>query len=177
MGIQYENLDGSTRRYMLEESALGDHYISPRLTEEGQADWQRLLEEGIRSHNDDWIASEILRLGYMRTQEQYTRGGVTRTRKINQKHAALQLAEGEFNRYYIRGLCLRAQSTGGDVLVVYRGKAVSKPRPESEAKIGTQVPIDTLLEALRTNDFVTIEDTVGIGVPGGPNSGLTCKLP
>ena len=26
------------------------------------------------------------------------------------------------------------------------------------------------------NDFVSIEDAVG-GVPGGPNSGLTCRLP
>lgn len=175
MGIHYENLDVSTRSFMLEESALGDHYISPRLTEEGQAQWRNILEEGIKDHNDDWIAGEILHRGYMRMQEQCSRKGVPYTRKINREHAAQQLAEGEFNRYYIRGLCLRAKSTGADSLVVYRGKAVRTPRPESEAKIGTLISVDVLLSALRSNDFVTIE--AAIGVPGGPNSGLTCRLP
>ncbi len=175
MGIHYENLDEVTRSYMLQESQLGGHYISPRLTEEGQAFWTSLLEEGIKSHNDDWIANEILRRGYMRSHEQYTRTGVMRTRAINQLQAAQQLAEGEFNRYYLRGLCLRAKAEGKGSLIVYRGKHVSQPRPESERKIGTAISVEVLLEALRSNDFVTIEDA--IGVPGGPNSGITCKLP
>lgn len=85
------------------------------------------------------------------------------------------MAEGEFNRYYIRGLCMRAKAEGKTHLVIYRGKQVRQPRPESEAKIGTSVAVDQLLPMLRQNDFVTIEDA--IGVPGGPNSGLTCGLP
>ena len=170
MGIHYENLDEVTRRFMIEESQLGGHYISPRLTEGGKKLWQSLLEEGIKNHNDDWVAQEILARGYMQPHEQYTRSGITRTRNINMPHAALQLAEGEFNRYYLRGLCVRAKADGKDFLIIYRGKKVSQPRPESEQKIGTRVPVDTLLETLRTNDFVTIEDVIGI--PGGPNSGL-----
>lgn len=174
MGIHYENLDEATRDYMLKESQLGGHYISPRLTENGQRFWQSLLEEGIKSHNDDWIAQEILAHEYMRSHEQYIRNGVARERNINKAHAAQQLAEGEFNRYYLRGLCLRAKAEHKDFLVVYRGKLVSQPRPESDQKIGTMVSIDVLLENLRTNDFVTIEDVIGI--PGGPNSGLTCRI-
>jgi hypothetical protein len=175
VGIHYENLDGSTRQYMLSESYRGGHYISPRLTDAGQTSWQTLLENAILDHVDDWLAQELLRRNFIRSQESYTRDGQTRWRNVNQEHAAQQLAEGEFNRYYIRGLCLRACAEGKDVLVVYRGKAVRQPRPESEAKIGTRMPISTLLTYLRTNDFVTIETV--IGVPGGPNSGLTCKLP
>ena len=100
---------------------------------------------------------------------------MTRERRVNQPHAAQQLAEGEFNRYYLRGLCMRAKAANVSSLVIYRGKQVNQPRPESEAKIGTSINVDTLLSALRTNDFVTIEDA--IGVPGGPNSGLTARLP
>jgi len=174
MGINYESLDDVTRDYMLKESQLGGHYISPRLTEKGQMQWQSLLEEGIKSYSDDWIAQEILKHGYMLSHEQYTRSGITRSRNINKPQAAQQLAEGEFNRYYLRGLCLRAKAEGKDFLIVYRGKKVSQPRPESEQKIGTRVSVDTLLETLRTNDFVTIEDAIGI--PGGPNSGLTCRI-
>ena len=175
MGIHYENLDETTRKYMLDESHLGGHYISPRLTEQGQTSWQALLEEAILTHNDDWLTEELLRRGFVRSQEPYTRSGVTRERRVNQPHAAQQRAEGEFNRYYLRGLCMRAKESGVTTLMIYRGKQVSQPRPESEAKIGSHIARDLLLDTLRTNDFVTIEDA--IGVPGGPNSGLTARLP
>lgn len=175
MGIRYENLDEITRKYMLQESQLGGHYISPRLTDDGQSGWHSLLEEGIKKFNDDWIASEILNRGYLQSREQYVRNGVTHSRDINKPYAAQQLAEGEFNRYYIRGLCLRAKAEGKDVLIVYRGKHVHQPRPESELKIGAAISVDILLTTLRSNDFVTIENV--LGVPGGPNSGLTCRLP
>ena len=175
MGIHYENLDDVTRGFSLEESALGNHYPSPRLTDEGLANWVPLLEEALRNHDDDWLAREIRTRGYMRNREQYIRQDRTQYRYINIPHAAQQLGEGEFNRYYLRGLCRRAQSEGITHLIVYRGKEVRNPRPESEAKIGTQIAVDALLEALRSNDFVSIEDT--LAVPGGPNSGLTARLP
>ena len=178
MGIKYENLDHDTRVHMLEEVGLGGHYVSPRLTSEGVTAWPSLMTEAAQTHNDDWLAQELLNRNFVRSEESYTRDGVTRTRRVNQPHAAQQLAEGEFNRYYLRGLCQRAKKEGKGELVIYRGKEVANPRPESEAKIGARVPIGPLLESLRTNDFVNIEDAVGItGAPGGPNSGITCKLP
>jgi hypothetical protein len=175
MGIRYENLDATTRPYMHDEWKRGAFYESPRLTDQGLATWPSLLEDAILHHDDDWLADELRRRGFIRTKESYTRNGKTLTRRVNQEQAAEQLAEGEFNRFYLRGLCLRAKAQGKDDLLVYRGKAVRQPRPESEAKIGTSVQVDTLLDALRTNDFVTIEAVVG--VPGGPNSGLTCRVP
>jgi hypothetical protein len=177
MGIAYANLDDATRGCMAEESALGGHYISPRLTPSGAAAWVPLLDSAIASHDDDWLAAEIQRRGMMSTQENYTtKTGKSAWRNINIPHSAQMLAEGEFNRFYLRGLCLRAQRAGIPHLVIYRGRASSRPRPESEAKIGTLIAVDTLLAALRRNDFVSIEETA-LGVPGGPNSGLTARLP
>jgi hypothetical protein len=60
------------------------------------------------------------------------------------------------------------------LLAVYRGKEVTVPRPQSQAKIGTFVAVDELLSVLRSTDFVTIEDHLAI--PGGPNSGLAARL-
>lgn len=174
MGINYQNLDDITREYMAEEIALGNHYISPRLTSQGQAAWPGLMMQSAKLHNDGWLAQQLLSLGYLREEESYTRNGRTYSRRINQVSASQQLGEGEFNRYYVRGLCVRAIAEGKTSLLVYRGKEVSHPRPESEAKIGSRISVDLLLAILRQNDFVTIEDA--LGVPGGPNSGLTCKL-
>lgn len=173
MGIRYDNLDAQTRVYMLQESCLGGHYRSPRLTEVGLGRWVSLFDEALQSHNDDWLAGQIVRLNYMRDQEQY-RTKIS-MRKINKPHSALMLAEGEFNRYYLRGLCLRAANENKPALVIYRGKEVAVPRPESEAKIGTSIEIQGLLAALRSNDFVSIDQVFAI--PGGPNSGLTARLP
>lgn len=176
MGIAYQNLDDDTRAFMLDEAKMGGHYISPRLSPAGQAGWTSLFEEAVRSHDDDWLAAQIIEKRLMNDEEEYVRSGVTRMRKVNIPHSAQMLAEGEFNRYYIRGLCMRAKRDSIVELEIYRGKEVRTPRPESEAKIGTMVAVGDLLAALRSNDFVTVEESA-FGVPSGPNSGLTAKIP
>jgi len=177
MGINYVNLDAETRAYMRTESDMGGHYQSPRLTAQALANWVPLLNQAIEAHNDDWLAAALLDGDNFHREESYTRKdtGKTYSRAINAAHSAQQLAEGEFNRYYLRGLCRRAQDAGIPHLVVYRGKQVEKPRPESEAMIGKSIPVDELLAALRSHDFVSIE--VALKVPSGPSSGLTARLP
>lgn len=175
MGLKYQNLDAETRPLVLDELKQGNLYQSPRLTPEGLAQWPKLLTDAAGSHNDDWLATQILERGLLKSRENYIRKGKAYQRDINQPHAAQQLAEGEFNRFYLRGLCRRAQKDGIKTVVVYRAKAVDRPRPESEALIGKHIPVDELLAALRSNDFVSIEDA--LKVPGGPNSGLSARLP
>jgi hypothetical protein len=83
------------------------------------------------------------------------------------------LAEGEFNRFYIRALCLRAIEDGIPDVVVYRAKPVENPRSESQQKIDEHVSPEALLRDLRIHPGV---DTA-LGLPPGPNSGLSVRLP
>lgn len=83
------------------------------------------------------------------------------------------LAEGEFNRFYARGLCARAIADGIPDVEVYRGKQVQRPRPESQSKIGNRINVKALLEDLRKSQGVE----PALGLPPGPNSGLTVRLP
>jgi hypothetical protein len=83
------------------------------------------------------------------------------------------LAEGEFNRFYCRGVCLRAISEGKTHVRVYRAKHVDNPRPESQAKIGALAEAEKLLSDLRANPGVE----PALGIPPGPNSGLSIQLP
>jgi hypothetical protein len=87
-------------------------------------------------------------------------------------NAAEILAEGEFNRFYARGLCLRAVAEGIDKVVVYRGKEVLNPRPESEALLGKHFPVEELLQDLRQH----IGTDTALGLPAGPNSGLRVRF-
>lgn len=175
MGISYESLDDKVRKCMIEELELdlssGKLYISPRLTDEGARIWPDLLREAFLKHDDDWLASQLRFRRLMRQTEQRKtpKGGFT-TAQVP-RTAPETLAEGEFNRFYARGLCRHVIETGGTEVEVYRGKEVRSPRPESEAMIGQRLSAQALLEDLRASQGVE----PALGLPPGPNSGLTVR--
>jgi hypothetical protein len=177
MGINYENLDNRTREFMIKELELdissGRLYISPRLNSAGKANWGNILREAIQNYNDDWLAGQLLDRGFMRTQEEKrTPSGGTTVAKVPAT-AIETLAEGEFNRFYARGLCARAIEDGVPDVEVYRGKQVQQPRPVSQAMIGRRIGAKILLEDLRKSQGVE----PALKIPPGPNSGLTIRLP
>jgi hypothetical protein len=57
-------------------------------------------------------------------------------------------------------------------LKVYRARYSENPRYESEQKIGSFVDAEKLLADLRNNIGIDTH----LGVPGGPNSGLSVEL-
>jgi hypothetical protein len=108
MGLAYANLDQTTRQYMLEEIAYdvgnADVYEGRRLTDRGRAQWLPILNQACSLHDDDWLAAQQKIQGLIKTMEiRHVRGKVIEaTVPIT---AAETLAEGEFNRFYIRGVC------------------------------------------------------------------------
>jgi len=175
MGIQYDSLDANVRQSMIHELDLdkGDNrlYISPRLTEGGAKEWPELLRDAFSEYDDDWLSAQIRSRGLMRdTEQRRTPKGNFTTARV--PHTAPDtLAEGEFNRFYARGLCAVVLATGGTEVEVYRGKEVQNPRPESQAMVGRWLPAQQLLEDLRVSQGVE----PALGLPPGPNSGLTIR--
>jgi hypothetical protein len=169
------NLDEQTRQGMLAEIErdvlAGTLYYGKRLSGRGRADYPDLLKEAARLHDDTWLAGQLAQHGRLVMMETSTRNGKTYQKKVP-FDANQTLAEGEFNRYYARGLCIRAMQDGIENLIVYRAKNVSVPRPESEAMIGKSVSALSLLNDLRDHPGV---DTA-LGIPAGPNSGLSVCL-
>lgn len=175
MSFNFENLDSRTRELMLEELSNdiknGTLYISPRLNEKGKKIYPELLRKAIISGNELSLA-EDLRNNYMNETEQRKKpnGGFTIAKIPYNAH--IMLAEGEFNRFYIRAICRRTIEETSASIEVYRAKEVSNPRPESERKIGSIIEPKKLLDDLRTHPGV---DTA-LGLPSGPNSGLSVRL-
>jgi hypothetical protein len=177
MGLRYENLDDTTRRYMLEEIThdieAGTLYMSPRLSAQGKTDWVPLLREACESGSDETLASALRGSGRLNDFEtRRTRSGGTSSVRVPIT-APATLAEGEFNRFYARGVCRRVLQSGQSEVQVYRAKAVMSPRPESQARIGTRVNAASLLDDLRNSPGVE----PALGIPPGPNSGLTVQIP
>ena len=172
MPLDYRNLDARTREFMVAEidkdEAGSNMYISPRLTADGKEDWPNLIRTAAQDHADGWLADQLTGTGRMAATEQ--RQG----KDVRVPHTAPEtLAEGEFNRYYARGLCCRAMDEGINRVIVYRAKPVANPRTGSEAKIGAEYNPQDILADLRTAKGVE----PALGIPPGPNSGLTLKLP
>jgi len=175
MGMNLINLDEKTRKFMLNELeqdvASNKLYLSPRLNDAGRRNYENLLRSAIQKGDDVSLANSLA--GMFKDYEQRAKksGGYT-TAKVPIT-ASETLAEGEFNRFYCRGVCRRAQEEGLDEVEVYRAKAVQNPRPESQVLVGSKIKADRLLHDLRTNIGV---DTA-LRVPAGPNSGLSIRLP
>lgn len=154
-------LDATTRELMLAELALdkeggGTPYLGKTLTEQGRAEYSELLGHSM-SHGD----SETL------VQELNSRGLVAPT----PVDAARRLGRTEFNRYYMRAICLRAAAHGTTTVVAYRAHSSREPRAESDRliRIGEHAA-PRLLAILR--EAVGGDAESGVGQP---NSGLSLR--
>lgn len=176
MSLNLVDLDEQTRRYMqmeLEDDIANNQlYVSTRLSPQGEVDWPVLLRTAIVSGDDRTLTRELRAGGRLNAYEsrRTPSGGMT-SAKVPVT-APETLAEGEFNRYYMRGLCRRVLEENLGVVTVYRAKQVGRPRSESEQLIGQQVDPQQLLEDLRIN----IGTDTALGLPAGPNSGLSVRL-
>lgn len=175
MAFVFENLDSTTKLLMVKEVeadiASNRLFISNRLNQYGKQKYPELLIGAIKNGNDQTLAAE-LRQGCLETTEikRTPKGGVTTANVPD--YAAEMLAEGEFNRFYIRALCLRIVNGEPAQLEVYRAKQVANPRITSQQKIGKLLDAPALLADLRANPGV---DTA-LGLPAGPNSGLSVRI-
>lgn len=177
MSLYLQQLDAQTRELMVEEVEydLERHqvHISPYLSGQGVHDFAPLLLEAIRSGDETTLAQalgkmrRIARTGHRRLPE----GGYSVvTVPVN---AAEMIADDAFNRYYIRAICRRALEEGEDKVVVYRARPVGSPRPRSEELLETAVDPGDLLKDLRQHSGEKTE----LGIPGGPNSGISVYIP
>lgn len=163
-----KNLDEETRCHMTAEARRDMSsrilYLSNRLSERGRQDYPRLLLDATMAGTPESLAHELNSYSRLNRTELTTRNGISSTKKVPH-NAAETLAEGEFNRFYIRGICIRAIKDGSAMVRVYRAKQVTSPRSDSEEQLGTKVDALALLNDLRNNVGV---DT-SLGLPPGPN--------
>lgn len=175
--MEFHHLDERTRSLMRDELtadvAADRLFISPRLTESGVEEWPSLLGAAMEAGDEASLSRELRLNRRMKSHEQRrTPSGGTTMAKVPTT-AADTLADGEFNRFYMRALCRRSFDDGLAV-EIYRAKSVSQPRSESQSLIGTHPDVDQLLEDLRVEPgTAAATNTAAIGLP---NSGLSLRL-
>jgi len=173
--FNFENLDSKTRKFMLiaieEAEKTNNIYYSTRFNSNGNQKWVPLLKDAAKQYNEHWLAYQLEANVLMKDFE----GAQTPSGGYTIKHvphtAAETMAEGQFNRFYILGLCKRATAEGITHLEIYRAKNVTKPRPESQAMIGTKLSITDIEAQLEVTNNSFKSPLVK------PNSGLSVRIP
>jgi len=147
-------------------------YISERLSPQGVAAYPSALRDAITNGDDTTLQDVLEGSGMLNPHDKsyLSKKGKLVTPKMSVR-APQMLAEGEFNRYYVRGLCALLCEEGGGSVEVYRARESSWERPESKALIGKKIDAAQLLEDLRahTGEAPTLLPDV--------NSGLSVRLP
>lgn len=165
------------RPFIVEEVDLdisqGKIHSSSRLTQQGGSVFPRLLRAAAVNGSDRTLTLQLQSRSFWKSHEtRHLPSGKITQAKVPVT-APETLAEGEFNRFYIRGVCRLAIERGIPFVVAYRAKQVAVPRPDSQAKIGRHYDPAKLLSDLR--EHIGVEPALGL--PKGPNSGLSVKLP
>ncbi|WP_291326259.1 hypothetical protein [Desulfovibrio sp. UCD-KL4C] len=172
--LDLKDLNEDTRIKMLEEVDFDENnnnlFLSPRLNHDGVLKYPQLLKKSIKEHDVAWLINELSGDLFKSHEPRKTKSGVIQAKVPS--NASQLLAEGEFNRFYCRGLCLFAIQEEKPFVEVYRAKEVSRPRIESEKKIGLQLDPNFVLNDLR--DKIGDETLSEICMP---NSGLSLCLP
>lgn len=176
MPLNLVNIDDANIRELMQSEFEQDVterkiYLSPRLKEDYHQTYLELMREAIQSGYADSFATQIRAQNCLKLTEQRRKpsGGWTTVKVPRTAH--ITMAEGEFNRFYLRALCQKAIEEDAKI-EVYRAKPVSRPRAESEALIGKKLDPHLLLRDLRTNIGVDL----ALGLPAGPNSGLSGRI-
>lgn len=173
--FQFEELDADTRRFMREEferdTAAGTLYLSARFSPAGQAAYPALLRAAIESGNERTLTEALSPPHYWNAHEQRVRQGRAYLANVHRGSAARVMAEGEFNVFYMRGLCRKLLELGETNVEAYRAKAVENPRVGERVNPGDILPCQDVLDDLRSRT----EGEGKIGVPRGPISGISLR--
>ncbi len=174
MALTLPDLDADTRRYMLDELEADVRgrclYLSPYLTELGRGAYEGALRAAILHGTEESLADELRGPGRMDLPAGWRQGTLSHGLPAGAPDA---LAEAEFHRFYVRGLCRRALAEGIRSLVIYRAKADVPPRANADGMVGVRIDAASLLEDLQA----TSGQLPPRVLHGCPHPGMSVRLP
>ncbi|MEX2143652.1 MAG: hypothetical protein WD740_03585 [Anaerolineales bacterium] len=147
----------------------GANFIDPRLISKMSDIYLQLLRVAIQSGTAESFSDAIDHHHLLKEEETRQVGEKTILAKVP-KTANHTLGEGEFNRYYMRAICLQAIKLGHANVEIYRAKPVQTARREAQHGVGTFKNAAELLQHLRATN-ISVD-----GVFPGANSGKSVRM-
>src|SRR5688572_20416490 len=130
MAFNFHDLTVDVRELMIDEVKLDINknslYPSKRFNETGCRKYPDLLSNHVKNGNEISLLTDLqVNYCFKEKEERKTAKGIS---MVNVPITAPQtFAEGEFNRFYLRGICLKAIKEG-KVIEIYRARFSENPR-------------------------------------------------
>lgn len=176
--MKFEELDETTRRYMLEEfqneEKSGNPYRSSRMSTEGLANIARHIEEAIKSGNENTLAATLSNGRYWTQYETRRRKDTTYQSEIDPKVAAKVFALTEFNTWYVRGLAKRLMEEGQKECEIYRAESADQPRCECSRYEGQRLELQKIYDGHRAK-YHPVANYGAFSIPSGPSCHHTIR--
>jgi len=180
MVMNFEELDDSTRRYMLSEfeaeEASGNPYRGKSLSAIGRIEFIGLMRRAIRSGNELTLTDSLMNPSYWNSTESYVLKGIERQRSINVQQASARLGLSEFNTWYVRGLARRLMDEKITTCQIYRA-AMPKwaESPQCKAHEGQIVNVEAIYNGHRAGYWPEPGNKSVLSVPLGPSCHHTVR--
>lgn len=179
MTMRFEDLDETTRRFMLAEfeaeETSGRPYRGSGLSALGLSVFHDLMREAIQSGAEDALIATLSNPLYWERHEIYYRNGKPRIRQVNVSQAAERLGLTEFTTWYVRGLAKRLLEEGVTHCQVYRA---AEPRGTAETCTlveGQVLPVEEVYRGHRARYWPGLGDAEALMVPAGPGCHHTIR--
>lgn len=177
--MNFEELDDTTRRFMLEEfeaeEASGNPYRSPNLNSKGLTAFPDLMRSAIEQGNEETLADALNDPSLWNETEPWKRHGVPQEpRRINVRQQSERLALTEFNTWYVRGFARRLLEEGVARCEVYRGGQPKWEPADCADHEGLHLPVQEVYDGHRARYWPT-ENPDATSVPFGPNCHHTIR--
>lgn len=176
MALRLDDLDLTTRQHMLDELdadlAAGTLYRSPLLSETGAKHYPAILRASLVDGTEETLARALGAINGVQPPARWQQprdGDCDDAMQV----ASSMLAEREFHRFYLRGLCCRAIAEGIESLPIYRARPADAGRASTDAMVGVRIAARSLLEDLRATNRVMPPH----GLPQCRDAGLSLRLP
>ncbi len=173
MAMNYEELDEKTREYILaeyeREQAGGNPYRSKAFSDTGLSVFPDLMRDAIKSGNEITLRNAINQDQLWVGVEEYTRNGITRTRRRNIQQSAERLALTEFSTWYVTGLAKRLLEEGVENCQVYRGEQPKWEPNECANHEGRVVSVKEIYDSHRSRYWPEPGDPTRFSIPFDPN--------
>ena len=178
MTMNYEELDNTTRKYMLEEFeveiASPNPYFGKNLSAEGRAVFPRLMRETINEGNEQTLGAALNCARLWNEMETYERSGVIRERRINVRQASERLALTEFNTWYVRGFARRLIDEGVTHCQAYRAAQPKWEPADCSAHENKVFTVPEIYEGHRAR-YWPIRNPDAVSIPFGPSCHQTIR--
>jgi hypothetical protein len=173
MAMIYEELDRTTREYMLKEfeaeQAGGNPYRIKTLSAQGLGVFPQLMRDSILNGNEITLAESLTDESYWEPYETYTkRDGARGPRRRNIRQAAERLALTEFSTWYVRGFARRLLDEGVKKCQVYRGAQPKREPGECTEHEGLIIDVETIYNSHRARYWPEPGDPNAFAIPFTP---------